>query len=277
MRDTGVGDGDVFEATAVMSLPPDILGLGLRGIESRVRESHEQRWLQEGVTVLGSTIDEDVCAGHAGVLRRGTATHGSTKRDMWRCTFVDGGVAYSFTALTKPGRLVLAKRIFESVEIASVSDTAAASRCEDGAFSCGGDGKEVFRCRRGKFVATYVRCRGERGCSVSRDGELSCDQTIGAVGEMCSTNDAHACDAGRDVELRCVDGLWKKSRACAPGDCQPRESGAGCGQEQAPVEVVATAKVDPNAPPPCNGQLLEFRVDGRTKYRCIPRVVPPAP
>ncbi|MFZ5892784.1 MAG: hypothetical protein ACOY0T_17120 [Myxococcota bacterium] len=77
--------------------------------------------------------------------------------------------------------------------------------------SCSMDGKEMLRCRDGKFVAD-APCRGPSGCRESSD-KINCDQTFGQAGDKCEGSGA-ACEVGGKALLECKGNKLEHSKVC---------------------------------------------------------------
>jgi hypothetical protein len=84
-----------------------------------------------------------------------------------------------------------------------------------GTYSCATDSKSRLACKGGKFAFDRY-CRGEAGC---RDSDVSCDQSLSALGDPCGVPGMVACSPDGKNEMLCQGGHFAVQRDC-PGGCQ---------------------------------------------------------
>lgn len=86
------------------------------------------------------------------------------------------------------------------------------------AVSCSEDGKELVKCRDGKFV-THRFCRGPKGCQL-REDVPQCDETLSLDGDPCSHPGRVVCSVDGEVELTCQGSVFLRSRTCRKKPCK---------------------------------------------------------
>jgi pimeloyl-ACP methyl ester carboxylesterase len=103
-----------------------------------------------------------------------------------------------------------------------------------GAVSCSVDGKARLRCADGQF-ALDRKCHGPLGCRTIASGMLSCDQSLGEMGDPCDPDD-FVCNSDKKSLLRCDAGRLVQDRKCR-GDlgCWMSSDQIHCDQTHAQV------------------------------------------
>jgi hypothetical protein len=69
-------------------------------------------------------------------------------------------------------------------------------------FACSTDRSVAFVCREGRF-ALWRRCRGAEGCTIVGERRVSCDTTLGEVGDPCEKSGSYACSVDGGAMLQC--------------------------------------------------------------------------
>ncbi len=93
--------------------------------------------------------------------------------------------------------------------LASVGD---ACMGEDDEYACSPDKKRGLVCKNGRFE-THLECRGQAGCAMLRH-TMSCDQSVAAKGDACTTQGAVACGEDQKHMVVCRDGRFEVHRYC---------------------------------------------------------------
>lgn len=104
----------------------------------------------------------------------------------------------------------------------------AGDACEAGSAVCQSKGQSLT-CHGGKYVG--VPCMGPKGCSVTNDRAILCDQSDGATpGTLCypAYERTGHCAPGGTAVLQCLSGVWTQT-ACPDGQlCQAGANTVAC-------------------------------------------------
>jgi hypothetical protein len=130
-------------------------------------------------------------------------------------------------------------------------------RCGGERTACSVDGKHLLTCTEGKFVLKWD-CRGPAGCKPKDKGQLSCDSSLGEVGDRC-TPPGGACSTDGKQMLSCgSDGKMALARVCrGPLPCAVEASQVACGD-------MSLAE----AGDACTGEIFACAVDHKKILRC---------
>lgn len=126
--------------------------------------------------------------------------------------------------------------------------------CSGEAASCSMDGKEMLRCRDGKFAAD-APCRGPQGCRESFD-KINCDQTLARAEDKCEGSGS-ACDVEGKALLECKGTKLEQTRVCRGADgCKVIGSQVRCDESRGLVGD------------PCEAGSAACAVDGASLLSC---------
>ena len=190
------------------------------------------------------------CKRKAGSACKGVESTCSNKTTALACR---GGV---FAAVPCAGPLACSK--FEDHANCDTSVAVAGEACmgEDDEYACSPDRKHAVLCKSGRFE-TYLECRGAAGCSML-GRTVSCDTSVSAKGDRCTTQGAVACTADQKEMVICNDGRFGLYRECrGQFGCFLKEGTPSCDET---ISMLG----DPCGLP---GQVV-CSVDGKTELVC---------
>jgi hypothetical protein len=102
------------------------------------------------------------------------------------------------------------------------------TEANDANYSCTPDKKTLVNCLNNKFVA-WETCRGPKGCMLTPDNKLHCDNTFAAEGDLCRDPDTSACTPDATQMLKCsAQFKWVKSSDCKKEGCKVKGNGITC-------------------------------------------------
>lgn len=124
-------------------------------------------------------------------------------------------------------------------------------------YACSRDLSTALRCVDGRFVP-YLPCRGPQTCKLI-GRTVSCDTSIAAPADPCSTAGQIACSTDRAVMLECRNGVFGLYRNCrGKQGCYFRNDVPGCDETRA-------EDGDPCGVP----GLTACSMDGRHEMQCV--------
>jgi hypothetical protein len=87
-------------------------------------------------------------------------------------------------------------------------------------FACTADHTTALMCHEGRF-AVWRHCRGAEGCAIVGERRVSCDTTLGEVGDLCEKTGSYACSSGGGAMLQCDGAALGVVSACrGPDGCR---------------------------------------------------------
>ncbi len=87
-----------------------------------------------------------------------------------------------------------------------------------GNFACSVDYKQMLQCKDGIFD-TYRYCRGATACSLRKETEVNCDESVAELNDPCGVPGMLACASDGKNELSCQGGKFTKARECKRLGC----------------------------------------------------------
>lgn len=139
--------------------------------------------------------------------------------------------------------------------VCDVSVAVPGDECEGEEAACSTDGQSMLSCQNGR-MAQASPCRGANHCQV-QGTRISCDTSVGAVGDTCSADYGAACSADGLSMLHCVDGHVAVMNPCrGPDGCKVNGRMVSCDESLAAVGDA------------CEGSNAACRVDGLALLEC---------
>ena len=109
----------------------------------------------------------------------------------------------------------------------AISDLGASCFPEGGA-ACTPDEKTWLVCKNGEYVLRQP-CRGTKGCTVNKEtSAVSCDGSVGYVGDPCEPEGSAACTHDGRARLKCKNGKLSFEVSCAGAGCKVTSKGIEC-------------------------------------------------
>jgi hypothetical protein len=130
-------------------------------------------------------------------------------------------------------------------------------RCGGERNACSLDAKRFLTCAAGKFVAKWD-CRGPEGCKTRDDQKLSCDSSLGQVGDLCTPPGGTCSTDGKQMLSCATEGKMAVARVC--------RGSAGCKVDAGKVACADMTIAE--AGDPCTGDIYACAVDHKRLLRC---------
>jgi hypothetical protein len=96
----------------------------------------------------------------------------------------------------------------------------------EGQSVCSQDRRTRLACKGGKF-GVAEQCKGPNSCRIVNN-KVDCDDSLGALGDLCSPEDTHACSLDAKSILICKNGKFATDEVCKHGTCKVEGKQVGC-------------------------------------------------